>query len=249
MAVAVDNVCFAYPGGHAHRAGCAADAHLDRHGGAGHGGADLLHHVSFAISPGETLAVTGPNGGGKSTLLQLLLGRLRPSHGTVTLCGTRPAAAVRAGRVGYVPQDDPATGTRLPMTVRDLVLTGLAGRGGLFGGNLTPDERRHADGLLERLRLGAAAGVPIGHLSGGMRRRAMLARALANRPAVLLLDEPTLGLDAPGVAALVELLTDPPGPPPAVVAVTHDPAVLAAADRQTTLDRTLREPPANAHAA
>ena len=128
VSVVVDNVCFAYPRGHGHRAGCAAEEHgqRDEHGGSG---GDLLHHVSFGVAPGERLGVTGPNGGGKSTLLRLLLGELRPSGGQITLDGLDPAAAVARGRVGFVPQDEALAARRLPVTLGDLVTSGLCGVG------------------------------------------------------------------------------------------------------------------------
>lgn len=237
MALHVQDVCFAHPGGHAHAAGCAATTHTE--GATDHHHTDLLHKISLNVEPGQYVALGGPNGGGKSTLLGLLLGELAPGHGTVQLCGMDPRVAVRRGNVvGYLPQRDPMP-QGLPVGVRDLVSTALAGKCGLFG---TPsaEDRRHVEGLLDRLALRDAADVPVAQLSGGMRRRAMIARAIANRPAVWLLDEPTLNLDAAGTAALLELLADPPQDRPAVLVVTHDPAVAAACDRQLVLDRTLK---------
>lgn len=141
-------------------------------------GRPILHDVDLAIEPGEIVTIVGPNGSGKSTLLRALIGAARLSGGRV--------ARARDLRVGYVPQKLQIDAT-MPVTARRFV-----GRG--------------ADAALERCGVAALAGRQLAELSGGQTQRVLLARALTAAPNLLLLDEPTQGLDQPGAAAFYELI-------------------------------------------
>jgi zinc transport system ATP-binding protein len=154
-------------------------------------GRPVLEDVNLVLEPGETLALLGPNGSGKTTLLRVILGLLEPDAGSVRVLGRPPARA--RGQVGYVPQHarfDPD----FPIRVIDVVLMGrLYARGPLR--RLRPEDRAVAADALAVVELGDLAAHPIGALSGGQLQRVLIARALAVRPRLLLLDEPMASLD------------------------------------------------------
>lgn len=171
---------------------------------AGYGGEPVLRGVDLSVPAGEFCGVAGPNGGGKSTLVRVVLGLLGPVSGTVRVLG-RSAGRAR-GMVGYLPQDaghDPA----FPVTVRDVVGMGLLSprpRDWLPGGRRR--RRELVGSTLAQAGLADLAGRHLGDLSGGQRERVLLARALVSGPALLLLDEPTTGLDPDAVGALHDQL-------------------------------------------
>ena len=158
---------------------------------AGYGGPPVLRDVSFEVERGQTVCVLGPNGGGKTTLFRALLGELEPASGTVGL----------AGRPAYVAQTE-RTRLDFPVSALDVVLMGTLAAGRWW---LPPrrSDRAAARAALERVGLAGQAGVRFGELSGGQRQRALLARALVQDAAVLLLDEPLSGVD-PASAALID---------------------------------------------
>jgi ABC-type Mn2+/Zn2+ transport system ATPase subunit len=177
---------------------------------AGYGGPPAIAGVTFRLEPGETLALLGPNGGGKTTLLRALLGELRPAAGTLGV----------AGACGVVPQTERSR-LDYPVSALDVALMGALsrlpwwrrpGRG----------ERRAAAAALERVGLAELAGETFGRLSGGQRQRALIARALVQDARVLLLDEPFSGLDRPSSEGLEALIGELAGEGRAVVLATHD---------------------------
>jgi len=161
--------------------------------------------INLAVDVGTTLGVIGPNGGGKTTLVKLLLGLLRPRQGTVRIAGLPPQKAVARGDlVGYVPQN-PSLATNFPIDVRQLVRLGLVGKTGLFRTH-AQDDLDFVDDLLRRVDLSDVAHKPLSSISGGTLQRALIARALAARPRLLVLDEPTTGVDARGQKGFVDLI-------------------------------------------
>lgn len=160
----------------------------------------ILRDVSLGVARGEFLALIGPNGGGKSTLLKLALGLLAPARGTVRLFGDTPERT--RGRVGYVPQETNVN-PHFPVTVRDTVRMGLIGTA---GARTRAEEMRAVDAALDDIGLLDCAAARIGELSGGQRQRALIARALAGGPELLILDEPVASVDPDGARRLYELL-------------------------------------------
>jgi zinc transport system ATP-binding protein len=206
--------------------------------------APALEDVTLDVEAGSTLGIIGPNGGGKTTLLQLLLGRLEPQRGRILVDSLSPARAVRKGNLlGYLPQATASRGPErnaLPITVRQTVQLGLAGKTGLL--NPTPKEDlEFADHLLAKVGLHDRAHVPISSLSGGQLQRAYIARALVARPRILLLDEPTTGIDRASQERLLDLLAELKQQLGlTVILVSHDlRAVTSTCDRIACLDRTL----------
>lgn len=178
---------------------------------AGYDGAPVLHKVSHTIEPGDFTGIVGPSGSGKTTLLRVLLGTLTPVAGVV----------VRAAglRVGYVPQ----VGTvpwGFPVTVAECVL--MARRPAHVWPWSTPAERADVAAVLDRLGIGGLGGRHIRELSGGQQQRMFLARALVRRPQLLLLDEPTSGVDVQTRHEVLHLLGDLSGDGIAVLLTTHD---------------------------
>ena len=163
----------------------------------------VLHGVSLTVPLGTFTALIGPNGGGKSTLLNLALGLLQPDHGEVALLGDSPARTRR--RVGYLPQTsrlDPD----FPITALQAVSHGRLGRGhniGPFGRG----DREAAMAALHETGCDDIAARSLAHLSGGQRQRVLIARALATEPELLVLDEPAAGLDPNSQADLYDLLS------------------------------------------
>jgi zinc transport system ATP-binding protein len=167
-------------------------------------GRPALRDVDLTIRRGNFTALIGPNGGGKTTLLKLMLGLLTPDRGTVRILGRPPAEVVV--RVGYVPQDL-GRNQRFPVTVRDVVLTGrLRGRRNwLRYGRADRDAARRT---MERLEILDLRNRRIGDLSGGQRQRVYIARALVSDPEILFLDEPTASVDAAHQTEFYELLRE-----------------------------------------
>lgn len=165
-------------------------------------GRAILHAVNFRVEPLDFVCAVGPNGGGKTTLLKLMLGLLQPQSGTVRLFGETPARGRR--RVGYMPQHahfDPL----FPVTVLEVVLMGrVSGPGAL--GRYGAGDRAIADGALREVGLIELRNRPFAALSGGQRQRVLIARALACQPELLLLDEPSSHLDVAVEDEFYELL-------------------------------------------
>ena len=183
------------------------------------GGRRVLDGVDLAVAPGEIVTIVGPNGSGKTTLLRAVLGAVRPGAGRVE--------RIPGLRLGYVPQTL-AVDPTLPMTVaRFLAL---------------PERRGEAAEALARAGAAGLGDRQLADLSGGQRQRVLLARALLGDPQLLVLDEPTAGLDQPGAAAFyrrIEALRDEAGC--AVLMVSHDlHVVMSASDRVVCLNGHVR---------
>ncbi|MFO8008884.1 MAG: ABC transporter ATP-binding protein [Candidatus Brocadiia bacterium] len=151
----------------------------------------VLANVDLRVPEGQFLGIIGPNGGGKTTLLRLVLGLERPTEGAVEVFGRPPAQARRL--MGYVPQA-PELDPDFPVDVEDVVLMGRLGQSRLAGG-FRGGEREAARPALADVDMRQLAGHKFGNLSGGQKRRVLIARALATDPRLLLLDEPTAGVD------------------------------------------------------
>ncbi len=180
----LEQVCFAYP---------------DK---SGRRGVPVLRDVSFNVHRGEFVCVVGPNGGGKSTLLKLLLGLERPDSGSVRLFGCEPELS--SPRIGYLPQN-PQFDSQFPVTVLDVVLMGRLSSG-LLPGFYSAADREVARSALDDAGMEAASSQNFAELSGGQRQRVLIARMLATEPELLLLDEPTSYLDIQAEQELYELL-------------------------------------------
>lgn len=203
-------------------------------------GQPVLENICLSIGRGTTLGLIGPNGGGKTTLIRLLLGLVRPSRGEIRVGGLPPTQAVRRGDViGYLPQNPQAPGS-LPLTARQVVRLGLAGKTGLLQRH-SRDDLEFADSLLERVGIADLADKPVSRLSGGQLQRVLIARALAPRPMLLLLDEPTTGIDRAGQQRFIEFLQSLKEQMClTIVFVSHDlRAVSAISDRIACLNVTL----------
>lgn len=180
----------------------------------------VLEDVDLTIRDDDFLAIIGPNGGGKSVLLKVLLGLLEPNRGSVTLFGTRPCRS--RGRVGYVPQHA-GFDRDYPVSVREVVA--MARLGHLFK-RLGSEDCRVVDEALERVHMVELADRQIGQLSGGQLQRVLIARALAVEPRLLVLDEPTASLDPRIGVGVYDLLQDLQKQM-AIVLVTHDVGVVS----------------------
>ena len=167
-------------------------------------GKPVLQEVNLTVQQGDFVAVIGPNGGGKTTLLKLMLGLLKPERGSVRVLGEIPDRASRW--VGYVPQDLHVNRS-FPVTVTDIVLMGKLEPGKRWGRN-SGRERAQAREVLDRMGMGRYADRKIGELSGGQCQRVLIARALVSRPRLLLLDEPTTSIDTRGQADFYRLLQE-----------------------------------------
>lgn len=181
----------------------------------------ILHNVDLTIRRGDFVAVTGPNGGGKTTLMRLILGIIKPTKGCVE-------RRQRKLRVSYLPQKS-AIDSRFPITVREVIASGL----------VAPDNDGLVDRMLAEMELVEHANKPIGVLSGGQQQRALLGRALISRPEMLVLDEPLSYVDKHFEERIYELISRLAAST-TIILVSHEISTVAAmANRHIIVDKAL----------
>ncbi len=204
-----------------------------------HNGMVVLDRVSFTVGKGEFGALIGPNGAGKTTLLRIILGLMQPDSGEVFVFGKPPALlGAERSKIGYVPQIF-AIDLNFPVTVFETVLMGTYGRLGI-GRRPGRQERDAAMAAIEKVGIMDLKDRPIARLSSGQRQRTFIARALANQPELLILDEPTTGVDAPTTGSLYTLLKQLKQEGVTILLVSHDVGVVASfVDRVACLNRSL----------
>ncbi|MBI1369992.1 MAG: ATP-binding cassette domain-containing protein [Planctomycetes bacterium] len=205
-----------------------------------YGNVEALSDVTLHIEAGCNLGIIGPNGGGKTTLLKIILGQLTGYTGSVHVMGLTPDEVTRRGDVvGYVPQQHHFE-RRFPVNVRQVITMGLAGKTGLFRKHRREDLER-VEELMKLVGVGELATRPIGQLSGGQQQRVFIARALAAGPKVLLMDEPTVGVDLAGQRRFADLIHNLHAQLGlTVVIVSHDlRSIAASCERVACLARTV----------
>ena len=202
----------------------------------GYGGRPVLEAVDFQIDPGDMVGIIGPNGSGKSTLIKTVLGLIKPMRGEVSILGNK--GVPQRELVGYAPQTE-LVDWEFPVTVADVALMGRYSQRGLFR-RTTKEDRQATDAALDQVKMFDLRDSLIGELSGGQRRRVLLARAMAHNPQLLLLDEPMAGLDATTQHQLLDLLDELRGKGTTVVLSTHDlSCVSSRCDKAACLNRRL----------
>ena len=167
-------------------------------------GETILEAVDLSVNEKDFLAIIGPNGGGKTTLLKLMLGLLTPIKGNIRINGKSPEKA--SSSIGYVPQNVHMNQS-FPVSALDVVLMGMLDPGKRLRRNKDKDQKAALEAL-ERLEMGSYADKKIGTLSGGQRQRVLIARALVSQPKLLLLDEPTASIDTKGQSEFYQLLAE-----------------------------------------
>ncbi|MEU2038105.1 metal ABC transporter ATP-binding protein [Nocardia niwae] len=203
-----------------------------------YGEVPALDNVDLTVQPGRVCGLIGMNGSGKSTLFKTIMGLARPERGVVWINGGAPLAARRAGVLGYVPQSEDVDWS-FPLSVRDVVMTGRYGRLG-FTRRPRKADREAVAHALERVELTDLADRQIGRLSGGQKKRAFVARGLAQGATVLLLDEPFAGVDKRSEGTITALLRDLAGDGATILVSTHDlHALPGLADEAVLLMRTV----------
>lgn len=195
----------------------------------------ILNDISFDVAQGEFIGIVGPNGGGKTTLLKLLLGLLLPQKGHVLINNKPPRDALTS--IGYAPQlvnfDED-----FPITTFELVLMGCLSHLTIWG-TYSPFAKHLAEEALHKVGLYQQRNVPFGKLSGGQARRALIARAIVNAPSILILDEPTANIDIEAESSICNLLISLKKEM-TMLMVTHElPGIIPHVDRVFCIQKTL----------
>lgn len=200
-----------------------------------YGQVPVLQDINLQLNAEEFFGLIGPNAGGKSTLLKLMLGMLKPDRGTISIFG-RPPSEVQ-NRIGYVPQF-PTYRRDFPISIADVVIMGRLGVSSPFGGYSSKDHDR-ARSAIEALELDSIAAKQVSTLSGGQIQRMLIARALAGEPDILILDEPTANIDVRAEEDIFALLKKY-NEHMTIIVVSHDIGFISAyVDRVGCLNRTL----------
>lgn len=184
---------------------------------AGYEGRTVIEHVNLEVRSQDFIGIVGPNGGGKTTLLKVVLGLLLPMSGDIRFF--RDGQICDNLRIGYMPQQS-QTDKRFPITVHEVVLSGMDAERRLFK-RLTKEQRQRARDVEESLGLSEIAHCPLGQLSGGQRQRTLLGRALVSHPELLVLDEPDAYIDKNFADRLYSVLNEI-NSSCAVIIVSHD---------------------------
>jgi zinc transport system ATP-binding protein len=164
-----------------------------------------LDHISMKVEEGDFLAILGPNGSGKSTLLKIMLGLIRPSEGSISLFGIDSKQFKHREWIGYVSQKSNSFNSAFPATVYEVVAGGLAKKTGLFH-KLPKNTQEQVEEALDAVGMKSFMKRSISELSGGQQQRVFIARALVAKPKVLILDEPTVGIDVQNVQSFYDML-------------------------------------------
>lgn len=190
-------------------------------------GVNILSNISLEIFNGEYIAIIGPNGGGKTTLIRMLLGLEKPSSGEVRLFGKKLNNFKEWYKIGFVPQRASLVDENFPATVEDIVKMGRIANRGIFAGFSREDAKIVEDAML-KMDIVDLKGKMVGTLSGGQRQRVMIARALASNPEILILDEPNTGVDMVSQQRFYKLLAKLNKEEKiTIVFITHDIGVIA----------------------
>lgn len=194
----------------------------------------ILHDINLCVDKGDFMAITGPNGGGKTTLLRLILKLMKPTSGSVEYFNEMMNKVAKLP-IGYLPQKN-LIDNHFPITLREVVASGL------LNSKLPPSEKkRRVDTEIERVSLTEHADSPIGVLSGGQFQRGLLARAIISSPSVLVLDEPLSYLDKKFEAKVYDILNEL-SETTTIILVSHEMSTIAEmANRHIIVERTLHE--------
>lgn len=207
--------------------------------GVGEQGIEVLRGITMRVEQDSRLGILGPNGGGKSTLIKLILGMLDPGAGSIQVFGRTPNQARREGLIGYLPQRIGAD-IDWPLSVQQVIAMPLRAKLKPWK-KLSDEDQASVDRAIELLEIDQLRTRRIGALSGGQLQRTMIARAISTRPKLLVLDEPILGVDIAGqqrFSSLIDTISQELGL--TTIVVTHDMrALVAVADRVACLSRTL----------
>lgn len=205
-----------------------------------YGSQTVLEDISLSVTEGQFLGIVGPNGSGKSTLLKIALGVLQPQKGKVSLFGTSIRNQKQKYNIGYVSQKSNSFQRDFPATVKEVVAAGLAAKKGIFR-RYTKKDFQLVDEVLDQVGVRALRDRSIGRLSGGQQQRVFIARALISEPKLLILDEPTVGIDQDSTKQFYQLLHhlhQQQGL--TLILVTHDMgAVSTLVDQVACLNKTL----------
>ncbi len=190
-------------------------------------GQEILSDISLEIFNGEYIAIIGPNGGGKTTLIRMLLGLETPTSGEIKLYGKKFKSFKEWHKIGYVPQRASLVDESFPATVLDIVNMGRVSKRSIF----SPMDKRDTDAVedaMQKMDIEALKDKMVGTLSGGQRQRVMIARALASKPEILILDEPNTGVDMHSQKSFYTLLSKLNKEENiTIVFITHDIGVIA----------------------
>jgi len=154
----------------------------------------IIKNISFNIKRGDYTAIIGPNGGGKTTLLRLILGLTQPTSGEIKFFNRSKKEFKDGSKIGYVPQRAAQLDLNFPITVYEVVKLGLAYKSSLFK-SMSSEDKQHIKDIMEKVGVTGLRDKLVSQLSGGQRQRVMIARALVSRPQILILDEPNTGVD------------------------------------------------------
>jgi len=191
------------------------------------GDQDILSNVSLQIFNGEYIAIIGPNGGGKTTLIRMLLGLEKPTSGSIALFGKKLSTFKSWSKVGYVPQRASLVDMNFPATVLDIVNMGRTAKRALFS-KMSQEDKDAVHDAMVKMDILKLKDKMVGTLSGGQRQRVMIARALASKPEILILDEPNTGVDMASQQRFYGLLSKlNKEEKMTILFITHDVGVIA----------------------